>query len=322
MLGAVEEEHGAQFRAVPYSEPTERYTALLSGEVDVLYEQLGDVRQYLDSGDFVPGRDAQRGAGRGHARTSRSRPTSTCRRRSCSRSSAGLVVSPTPPTRRWTSLAAACEEGVGTDDMTTFQEQVYADDDSHLGPEEFQSFLEEQESLIAEQLDAYGIGPEREEQEQSPWISTCTGSCPRRRRPHPRRRWTGRAPRRGRRRAAPATVAFRAPDIDYLASVATTADRLGFAGVLTPTGTFCEDAWLTTAALIRETTRLQFLVAFRPGLISPTLAAQMASTFQRISGGRLRRSTSSPAASPPSRRGSATTSPTTSATPAPTSSSP
>ena len=57
--------------------------------------------------------------------------------------------------------------------------------------------------------------------------------------------------------------------------------------VLTPTGTWCEDAWLVTAALIRETQRLKFLVAFRPGLISPTLAAQMAATYQRISRGRL-----------------------------------
>ncbi|RKS78852.1 alkanesulfonate monooxygenase [Actinomadura pelletieri DSM 43383] len=80
---------------------------------------------------------------------------------------------------------------------------------------------------------------------------------------------------------------FRAPDIDYLAQVARTAEHLGFEAVLTPTGTWCEDAWLVTAALIRETSRLKFLVAFRPGLISPTLAAQMAATYQRISGGRL-----------------------------------
>lgn len=81
--------------------------------------------------------------------------------------------------------------------------------------------------------------------------------------------------------------AVRKPDIDYLAQVAAAAERLGFAGVLTPTGTWCEDAWLTTAALIRETSTLKFLVAFRPGVISPTLAAQMAASYQRISGGRL-----------------------------------
>ncbi|MET1038146.1 MAG: LLM class flavin-dependent oxidoreductase [Aeromicrobium sp.] len=80
---------------------------------------------------------------------------------------------------------------------------------------------------------------------------------------------------------------FREPDIDYLAQVAQAAEHLGYDGVLTPTGTWCEDAWLTTAALIRETDRLKFLVAFRPGVISPTLAAQMAATYQRISRGRL-----------------------------------
>ncbi|MFL6141803.1 MAG: LLM class flavin-dependent oxidoreductase [Labedaea sp.] len=79
----------------------------------------------------------------------------------------------------------------------------------------------------------------------------------------------------------------READIDYLAQIARAAEQLGFEGVLTPTGTWCEDAWLTTAALIRETSRLKFLVAFRPGVISPTLAAQMAGTYQRISRGRL-----------------------------------
>ncbi len=82
-------------------------------------------------------------------------------------------------------------------------------------------------------------------------------------------------------------AAQRDPDLDYLAQVARAAERAGFEGVLTPTGTWCEDAWLTTAALIRETQRLKFLVAFRPGVISPTLAAQMAGTFQRLSGGRV-----------------------------------
>jgi len=80
---------------------------------------------------------------------------------------------------------------------------------------------------------------------------------------------------------------FRPPTIDYLAQVARTAEQAGFEGVLTPTGTFCEDAWLTTAALLRETSRLKFLVAFRPGVINPVLAAQMAAAYQRLSGGRL-----------------------------------
>src|SRR6185312_8097790 len=80
---------------------------------------------------------------------------------------------------------------------------------------------------------------------------------------------------------------YRAPTRRYLAEVARAADRLGFEGVLTPTGTWCEDAWLTASALLSETERLKFLVAFRPGLVPPTLAAQQAATLQRFSEGRV-----------------------------------
>ena len=74
--------------------------------------------------------------------------------------------------------------------------------------------------------------------------------------------------------------------VDYLAQIARAAEHLGFAGVLTPTGTFCEDAWITTAALLLP--RPGCGTSSRsPGLISPTLAAQQASTYQRVSGGRL-----------------------------------
>ncbi|GAA0394697.1 LLM class flavin-dependent oxidoreductase [Micromonospora gifhornensis] len=79
----------------------------------------------------------------------------------------------------------------------------------------------------------------------------------------------------------------RPPTVAYLGQIARTAEQLGFVGALTPTGAWCEDAWLSTAMLTEVTERLKFLVAFRPGLLSPTLAAQMAATFQRLSGGRL-----------------------------------
>ena len=79
----------------------------------------------------------------------------------------------------------------------------------------------------------------------------------------------------------------RPASLAYLAQIARAAENLGFVGALTPTGAWCEDAWLTTAFLAGESERLKFLVAFRPGLISPTVAAQMAATFQRHSAGRL-----------------------------------
>ncbi|MFF7853322.1 LLM class flavin-dependent oxidoreductase [Streptomyces sp. NPDC007904] len=79
----------------------------------------------------------------------------------------------------------------------------------------------------------------------------------------------------------------RPPTVAYLGQIARAAESLGFVGALTPTGAWCEDAWLTTAMVSQASERLKFLVAFRPGFVSPTLAAQMASTFQRQTGGRL-----------------------------------
>jgi alkanesulfonate monooxygenase len=79
----------------------------------------------------------------------------------------------------------------------------------------------------------------------------------------------------------------RPASVGYLGQVARSAEQLGFAAALTPTGAWCEDAWLTTAMLSSVSERLKFLVAFRPGLLSPFLAAQMATTFQNLSGGRL-----------------------------------
>ena len=79
----------------------------------------------------------------------------------------------------------------------------------------------------------------------------------------------------------------RPASVPYLGQIARSAEQLGFEAALTPTGAWCEDAWLTTAMLSQVSERLEFLVAFRPGLTSPTLAAQMATTFQNLSGGRL-----------------------------------
>lgn len=79
----------------------------------------------------------------------------------------------------------------------------------------------------------------------------------------------------------------RSADYSYFRQVAQAADRLGFEGVLIPTGKSCEDPWLLAASLIPETERLKFLVAVRPGIMAPSVAARMTSTLDRISNGRL-----------------------------------
>ena len=83
------------------------------------------------------------------------------------------------------------------------------------------------------------------------------------------------------------TVGARPATFEYFAQVARAVDHLGYAGALLPTGRGCEDAWVTAAALSSLTARMKFLVAVRPGLVSPTLAYRMAATFDRLTNGRV-----------------------------------
>ena len=83
------------------------------------------------------------------------------------------------------------------------------------------------------------------------------------------------------------TQGARPADFSYFQQVAQAADRLGYTGVLIPTGNFCEDPWVLASSLASVTERLKFLVAVRPGLTLPAAAARMASTLDRVSNGRL-----------------------------------
>ena len=72
----------------------------------------------------------------------------------------------------------------------------------------------------------------------------------------------------------------------YLKQVAQASDNLGYDGALLPTGHYCHDPWIIASSLVDATRRLKFLVAVRPGLMSPTVSARMAATLGQISGGR------------------------------------
>jgi alkanesulfonate monooxygenase len=79
----------------------------------------------------------------------------------------------------------------------------------------------------------------------------------------------------------------RAVDQTYLQQIAQAAERLGYGGVLIPTGRSCEDSWIVAASLVAVTQRLKLLVALRPTTFSVTANARMAATLDRLSGGRL-----------------------------------
>ena len=82
-------------------------------------------------------------------------------------------------------------------------------------------------------------------------------------------------------------VGARHVSLPYLSQIARAADDLGYYGVLLPTGRSCEDSWVIASAMVPVTERLRFLVAVRPGLQEPSVAARMTATLDRISNGRL-----------------------------------
>lgn len=83
------------------------------------------------------------------------------------------------------------------------------------------------------------------------------------------------------------TLGGRNVDFSYLRQIAEAADRLGYYGVLLPTGRSCEDSWVVASSVAPWTERLRYLVAVRPGLQTPTVAARMTATLDRITNGRL-----------------------------------
>ena len=83
------------------------------------------------------------------------------------------------------------------------------------------------------------------------------------------------------------SVGERQPDFQYFRQIAQAADRLGYEGVLLPTGQNCEEGWIIATGLAAATERLKFLVALRPGVTLPSFAARQTAALDRLSNGRL-----------------------------------
>lgn len=78
----------------------------------------------------------------------------------------------------------------------------------------------------------------------------------------------------------------RPADFAYLKQIAQAVDRLGYKGVLIPTGKGCDDPWITAAGLATHTRSLKFLLALRPGVAQPTYFARQIAALDRLSQGR------------------------------------
>ncbi|WP_051318061.1 LLM class flavin-dependent oxidoreductase [Cohnella thermotolerans] len=78
----------------------------------------------------------------------------------------------------------------------------------------------------------------------------------------------------------------RVVDTAYMIRVAQAVEEAGYTFGLIPTGGTCADAWIMGATLAAHTRVFKPLIAMRPGLIAPALAARMGATLDEVTGGR------------------------------------
>ncbi|MER5891970.1 LLM class flavin-dependent oxidoreductase [Streptomyces sp. NPDC001876] len=76
-------------------------------------------------------------------------------------------------------------------------------------------------------------------------------------------------------------------DFDAIVDFAQEADSLGVDSLLMGIGNHMPDPLPILGALVRETKRVKFLLAYRPGLLPPTLFAQVVNTVSWMSDGRI-----------------------------------
>ena len=161
LLAALAETQGTKFRVVPYSDPGERYTALLSGEVDALYEQFGDVRSNLESGDFkgvlafanqpIKGLD-QPPIGQNPTLSSDLKgdiPVLNQFR--------GIVVDAGTDPAKVSALSDACAAVSKNSKFQESQKLNFSTEGSYQKADEFQKFLEKQLKTISSLQSKYGI---------------------------------------------------------------------------------------------------------------------------------------------------------------------
>ncbi len=155
MLAALAEQAGVEFRAVPFSDPSERYAALLGGAVEALYEQPGDVLSNLESGEFQPvmvfaderveglegdyvlGRDVGVDLVLNQFR--------------------GIVTNAEADPGTVARLSDACAAVQEDPDFTEFQEQNFSTPESYQDADEFTEYIQTQADTIAELQNEFGI---------------------------------------------------------------------------------------------------------------------------------------------------------------------
>lgn len=128
------EKKGYKMTTVPYPKPGERYAAALGGHTEVIYEQAGDVLQYLQAGQLRP---LVIFAEKRHPAFPDVPTSKELGFDITLPQFRGIVAKKGTPPERLKALADAIKKAIDTPQYKKFAAEWYMSPDSYMGPETF-----------------------------------------------------------------------------------------------------------------------------------------------------------------------------------------
>ena len=148
------EKKGYKMTTVPYPKPGERYAAALGGHAEVLYEQAGDIQQYVKAKQLRPLIIFAESRHPAFAEVPASKELGLEITLPQFR---GIVARRGMPPERAKALAEAFRKATDTPQWKAFLEQWYMRADSFLGPEQFGPWVREQVDVMDRMVKEFGL---------------------------------------------------------------------------------------------------------------------------------------------------------------------
>jgi tripartite-type tricarboxylate transporter receptor subunit TctC len=148
------EKKGQRMVTVPYPKPGERYAAALGGHAEVLYEQAGDVQQYLKAGQLRP---LVIFAAERHPAFPDVPASKELGLEIYLPQFRGVVARKGTPPDRVGKLADAFRQAMDTPQWKKFAEEWYMRPDSYLGPDRFRAWVDGEAQTLDRFVKDFGL---------------------------------------------------------------------------------------------------------------------------------------------------------------------
>jgi tripartite-type tricarboxylate transporter receptor subunit TctC len=145
---------GSQMVTVPYPKPGERYAAALGGHAEAVYEQAGDVQQYLKAGQHRP---LVIFAAERHPAFPDVPASKELGLEIYLPQFRGVVARKGMPPDRVDKLADAFRRAMDTPQWKKFAEEWYMRPDSYLGPDRFRTWVDGEIEAIERFVKEFGL---------------------------------------------------------------------------------------------------------------------------------------------------------------------